>query len=171
MNPNISEAIDRWMDASENLQNHTVDLLCLALPGLDHAATPPYCCPVTLHIDKPGGHGDGRVCIDTDTLVTVEIGQIPNAALAQAVDEVYGIGWFDEAEAALIEEGPGTYHYDDETTGAEWVVELGEDGQGKVLIDCVPAPYAAELLDAITSAVAEQKRQAEAQKGDGTLTA
>jgi hypothetical protein len=173
MNPKLTQAIEEWEDASEHLQETSVDLLCLALPGLGRSATPPYCCPVTLAIDKPGELGDGRVCIDVDTRATVEIGDIPNDVVGEAVDEVFGVGWFDEAELPLVDEGPGTYHYDDEATGAEWIVELGEDGRGKVHIECVPVPYAAELLDAIATAHAQLQsaQPAAGTEEAGTLTA
>ncbi|MER7937867.1 MULTISPECIES: hypothetical protein [unclassified Streptomyces] len=148
-------AIEEWEEAAEQLQDWAIAALCRALPGLDRSPTPPYCCPVTLSIDKPGSLGAGRVCIDTDHRATVEIGGLDNTVIGQAADSVWGECWFEEAELPLSEADPGGYHYDDETTGAEWVLELGEGGTGKVLIECVTIPEAAAFLAAIAAAHAE----------------
>ncbi|MBG7704844.1 hypothetical protein HCJ76_43985 [Streptomyces sp. MC1] len=173
MTPSVKNAIQAWQGASDELQECAIEALCTALPGLGRSKTPPYCCPVTLHIGKPGDLGEGRVCIDTDTRATVEITDIPNDVVGQAVDAVFGEGWFDEAEGPLAEEDPGEFHYDDETTGAEWIVELGENGLGKVHIECVPVPFAAELLDSIAIARTEQQgaQPAAGTEEAGTLTA
>lgn len=151
MKPHVSDAVDEWQSLWDDLKDAAYTALCAALPGLDLSPTPPYCCPMTLAIDKPGDLGAGRICVDTDARATVEIGDIPLPVLCTAVDEVWGETWFEEADGPLIDEEPGTFHYDDETTGAEWVLGLGEE-TGKVLIECVPVPEAAALLDAITRA-------------------
>lgn len=159
MNPTVMEALEEWRDANEHLRDSAVNALRLALPGLDHTRTPTYCCPVMLAIDKPGDLGAGRVCIDTDTLATVELSDIPNTVLGEASDAVFGVGWFEEAELPLAEEDPGTFHYDDEATGAEWSLTIGEDGLGKLLIESVPVPYAVELLDALNTARTRQQQK------------
>ncbi|MEU9925095.1 hypothetical protein AB0H51_28070 [Streptomyces griseoluteus] len=173
MTPSVKNLIEAWQDASDALRECAIEALCTALPGLGRSATPAYCCPVTLHIDKPGDLGEGRVCVDDDGRATIEITDIPVAVLGDAVDAVFGEGWFDEAEGPLTEEDPGEFHYDDEMTGAEWIVELGTDGLGKVHIECVPVPSAAELLDAIATARAEQQgtQPAAGTEDAGTLTA
>lgn len=173
MTPSVKNLIEAWLEVSDELQERAVDALCAALPGLGLSATPTYCCPVTLHIGKPGDLGEGRVCIDTDTHATVEITDIPNEVVGKAVDAVFGECWFDEAGGPLAEEDPGEFHYDDEATGAEWIVEIGEEGLGKVHIECVPVPYAVELLDAIAIARAEQQgaQPANGTEEAGTLTA
>jgi hypothetical protein len=156
MRTEVAQALEEWQDTSDHLQDCAIDALSLALPGLDRTKTPTYCCPVTLSIDKPGDLGEGRVCIDTDTHATVEITDIPNSVICTAVDAVFGEAWFDEAEGPLEDEDPGTFHYDDEATGAEWIVEIGEGDTGKVHIECVPVPLAVELLDALATARAQE---------------
>ncbi|MFF3417557.1 hypothetical protein ACFYW9_23065 [Streptomyces sp. NPDC002698] len=146
MKPHVID--DEWQSLWGDLQDAAYTALCAALPGLGLSPTPPYCCPMTLAIDKPGDLGEGRVCVDTDARATVEIGDILLPVLCTAVDEVFGEAWFDEAEGPLIDQEPGRFPYADESTGAEWVLELGKE-TGKVLIECVPVPEAAALLDAI----------------------
>ncbi|MER6230947.1 hypothetical protein ACFUC2_04905 [[Kitasatospora] papulosa] len=161
MKPNVKDALEEWKEASDDLRDSAVNALRLALPGLDYSKTPAYCCPVTLTISKPNELGDGRVCIDDDTRATVELEDVPNAVIAEAVDAVFGIAWFDQADGPLEDAGPGTYNYDDETTGGEYEVVLrdNETATGRVYVGYVPVPYAAELLDAISTARERQKKQ------------
>ncbi|MFF0754341.1 hypothetical protein [Streptomyces sp. NPDC004267] len=166
MKPDVMTALEEWKDASDTLQECAVNALTLALPGLGASPTPPYCCPVTLSIAKPGELGDGRICIDDDRRATVELDNVPNDVIADAVDEVFGIGWFDQADGPLEEEGPGTYNYDDEETGAEYEIVLGDNDThtGRVHVSYVPVPYAAELLDALATA---RERQQARELADG----
>ncbi|MEU5181223.1 hypothetical protein AB0G49_14335 [Streptomyces longwoodensis] len=175
MTQTLTETLDEWQETWDHLQDCAVTALCLALPGLGRAATPPYCCPVTLHIDKPGDLGAGRVCIDTDARATIEIGDIPNSVIAEAADAVFGIGWFD-VDSPLEDADPDTYTYSDETTGAEWELTIGDEntGTGKLLIECVTVPDGAALLAAITAARTRQLNGESAAAGSGeagTLTA
>ncbi|AWI32624.1 hypothetical protein [Streptomyces tirandamycinicus] len=164
MKPTVMNALEAWKEASDSLQESAVNALRLALPGLDHTKTPTYCCPVMLHIDRPNDLGAGRVCVDDDTRATVELDDVPNAVIAEAVDEVFGIAWFDHADGPLEDEGPGTYNYDDEQTGAEYEVVLGgnDANTGRVFVAYVPVPYAVELLDAMSTARERQQREAAA---------
>jgi hypothetical protein len=167
MKPTVMKALEEWKDALDHLQASAVNALRLALPGLDHTKTPTYCCPVMLNISKPNDLGDGRVCIDDDTRATVELDDVPNAVIAEAVDAVFGIAWFDQADGPLEDEGPGTYNYDDEQTGAEYEVVLGDNDThtGRVYVSYVPVPYAAELLDAMNTARERQQQEEEATPG------
>lgn len=164
MKPTVMEALEQWKEASDRLRDSAVNALRLALPGLDHSKTPTYCCPVTLNITKPNELGNGRICIDDDTRATVELDDVPNDVIAEAVDAVFGTAWFDQADGPLEDAGPGTYNYDDEQTGAEYEVVLGDNDThtGRVYISCVPVPYAAELLDAMSTAREHQEQRAAA---------
>lgn len=159
MKPTVMEALEEWKEAVDQVHDCAVNALRLALPGLDHSPTPPYCCPATLSIDKPNHLGEGRICIDDDTRATVELDTVPNEVIAEAVDAVFGIAWFDQADGPLEDAGPGTYNYDDEETGAEYEVVLGEQGIGRVYIGYAPVPYAAELLDAMSTARERQQQE------------
>lgn len=164
MKPTVMEALEEWKEASDQLRDCAVNVLRLALPGLDYSKTPPYCCPVTLNISRPNELGDGRICIDDDTRATVELDDVPNEVIAEAVDAVFGIAWFDQADGPLEDAGPGTYNYDDEETGGEYEVVLGDNDThtGRVYVGYVPVPYAAELLDAISTAREHQEQRATA---------
>ncbi|MFJ6686670.1 hypothetical protein [Streptomyces werraensis] len=43
---------------------------------------------------------------------------------------------------AQVDHQRPTFHYDNEATGAEWSLAIGEDGLGKLLIEAVPVQYA-----------------------------
>ncbi|MER5482574.1 hypothetical protein ABT024_05070 [Streptomyces sp. NPDC002812] len=166
MQPHVLKALEEWKDAYDVAQERAVNALSLALPGLAPTKTPAYCCPNTLVIDKPNVLGAGKVCIDGEGLATIELSSVPNAVIAEAIDELFGVGWFDGADGPLDEAGPGTYYYDSEQPRAEYVVKLGEDDTGSVGVECLPIGWAGELLDAMTRA---QQRQEEGAAG-GQLT-
>ncbi|MFB8025948.1 MULTISPECIES: hypothetical protein [unclassified Streptomyces] len=161
MKPDLMSALEEWKDAFDHTQDCAVDALRLALPGLDHTKTPAYCCPVMLAIDKPNELGEGKICVDDDTRATIELDAVPNSVIAEAVDALFGIAWFDGADGPLEDAGPGTFNYDDECTRAEYEVVLGdnESKTGRVYVSYVPVPYAAELLDAMTTARERQQRE------------
>ncbi|MFD9248302.1 hypothetical protein [Streptomyces bottropensis] len=162
MKPTVEQALEEWKEAFDSLQDSAVNALRLALPGLDHNKTPAYCCPVMLAIDKPNELGTGRICVDDDTRATVELDDVPNAVIAEAIDAVFGIAWFDQADGPLEDAEPGTYNYDDETTGGEYEVVLGDNdtSTGRVYVGYVPVPYAVELLDALSTARERQQQEA-----------
>jgi hypothetical protein len=164
MKPTVLKALEEWKEAFDATQQRAVNALTLALPGLSPSKTPPYCCPVTLTVSRPNDLGKGMICIDTETRATVELEEVPNSVIAEAVDAVFGNAWLDPADGPLEDAGPGTYAYDDGDTGAEYEVVLGDnaDQTGRVYIGFVPVPYAAELLDAMTTA-----RERQQQRGTG----
>ncbi|MFD7764148.1 hypothetical protein [Streptomyces microflavus] len=158
MKPLVEKALLEWKEAFDRTHESAVNVLTLALPGLAVAKTPSYCCPVTLHIDQPG-IGEGKVCVDDDHRATVELDNVPNAVIAEGVDELFGIAWFDGADGPLADAGPGSYAYDDESTAGEYEVVIGTHGIGRVYAAYVPVGYAVELLDALTSARERQEAE------------
>ncbi|MFD0352945.1 hypothetical protein ACFVHW_04235 [Streptomyces sp. NPDC127110] len=164
MKPTVLKAFEEWKEAFDLTQERGVNVLCLALPGLGPSKTPGYCCPRTLVISRPNVLGEGKVCIDEDGLATIELSAVPNAVIAEALDTLFGVGWFDGADGPLDEAGPGTYYYDSEQPRAEYEVELGKAGVGKVGVDCLPVGWAAELLDALSTAHEQQEAEEEAEE-------
>ncbi|KIF03612.1 hypothetical protein PL81_23220 [Streptomyces sp. RSD-27] len=162
MKPTVLKALEEWKEAWDLARSRAVNTLSIALPGLGPTKTPTYCCPTTLVIDKPNILGEGKVCIDEDGLATIELSALPNAVIAEAIDSLFGIGWFDGADGPLEEADPGTYYYDSEQPRAEYIVKLGEDDLGSVGVDCLPIGFAAELLDALSSARERQEEEAAA---------
>lgn len=151
MQPNVITALHDWELDWQKVQTSATRALQTAFVPLDKSPTPPYCCPVTLDYAHDR-LGSGRVCIDDHGRVTVEFDQLPNLVIAEAIDEVFGIAWFDGADKPLLACGPGTYNYDCESTGAEYEVVLGTDGVGKVYVACAVVPDAAAVLDALSAA-------------------
>lgn len=158
MKPAVTEAIDVWERSWKDTSEAASHALKAAFPPLGNSKTPAYCCDVMLAYEKDG-LGSGRVCVDNEGRGTIEFDGIPNDVIAEAIDEVFGIGWFHNADDALEDCGPGTYFYDDETSGAEFEVTLRESGDGKVHLTYVPIPDAATILDALTRAAEEDQKE------------
>ncbi|MEV0780514.1 hypothetical protein [Streptomyces sp. NPDC050428] len=155
----VEKELVRWKEAFDKTQECAVNTLSIALPGLGPSKTPTYCCPVTLTIDRPNDLGQGRICVDNDIRATVELDAVPNPVIAEAVDSLFGIAWFDGADGPLETAGPGTYNYDDEMTGGEYEIKLGTDGAGRVYIAYVPVGFAVEFLDALSTAQEHQRKR------------
>ncbi|MFF4699900.1 hypothetical protein [Streptomyces chattanoogensis] len=152
MQPAVIKAIHDWELAWNRSQEAATHAMRTAFPPLDHSKTPAYCCDIMLAYEHEG-IGSGRLCIDDYCRATIEFEGVPNQVIADAVDETFGIGWFDYTEGRpLMAAGPGTYNWDDESTSAEYEVSLGEDGLGRVYIAYVPVPDAAAVLAALTAA-------------------
>ncbi|MFE1270562.1 hypothetical protein [Streptomyces sp. NPDC058758] len=151
MRPAVTDAIEEWERAWKDTEEAATAAMRAAFPPLDHNPTPAYCCDVMLAYDQPG-LGSGQVCIDNEGRSTIEFEGIPNDVIAQAIDEVFGIAWLDNADGPLDQCGPGTYYYDEETTGAEFEITLGEQDAGKLHMSYVRIPDAATILDALTRA-------------------
>ncbi|MGW7090032.1 hypothetical protein ACWGH2_41985 [Streptomyces sp. NPDC054871] len=162
MKPAVEKALLEWKEAFDLTHERAVNVLGLALPGLAPSKTPAYCCPVTLDIAKPNDLGAGKVCVDDDHRATVELDDVPNSVIAEGVDELFGIAWFDGADGPLADAGPGVYAYDDESTSAEYEVVLGTRGVGRVYVAYVPVGYAVELLDALSTARERQEDERQA---------
>ncbi len=163
MQPTIMKALEEWKTAFDQTQERAVNALRLAMPGLGPSKPHSPCCPVTLPLNQSNGVGGGRVCVDEDFRATIELEDVPNPVIAEAVDAVFGAAWFDGADGLLEDAGPGVYNYDDESTNAEYEVVLGDNAAntGKVYVAYVPVPYAVELLDAMTTAQHRQEQEAQ----------
>ncbi|MEU6632886.1 hypothetical protein ACFWRZ_08930 [Streptomyces rubiginosohelvolus] len=167
MKPTVEKALTEWKEAFDRTHERAADVLTLALPGLAPNDRSCYCCPLTLRIDQPNAAGAGKVCVDNDHRATVELDDVPNDVIAEGVDELFGIAWFDGADGPLADAGPGMYAYDDETTCAEYEIVLGKHGVGRVYAAYVPVGYAVELLDALTTARERQAAEKALTAGPG----
>ncbi|AWN24785.1 hypothetical protein [Streptomyces sp. NEAU-S7GS2] len=153
MQPAVITAIEEWELAWNRSQAAATRAMKAAFTPLTDAKHPKYCCDIMLDYEDDS-LGAGRLCIDDFGRATIEFDDVPNGLIAEAIDEVWGIGWFDGADGPLEACGPGTYNYDDETTSAEYEIVLGDQGVGKVFVSYVPVPDAAAVLDALTTAAA-----------------
>ncbi|MFF4188182.1 hypothetical protein ACFYZ9_33805 [Streptomyces sp. NPDC001691] len=163
MQPAVIKALQDWQDAFDNTQEAAAHAMRIAFPPLTNAPRPTGCCDVMLRYEQTGA-GSGKVCIDQDGRGTIEFKGLPNEVIAEAVDDVFGIAWFDNADGPLEEAAPDTYYYDDESTSAEYEVRIGEEGTGTVSVAYIPVLDAAAVLDALTRAF---DRQATAEGADG----
>ncbi|MFF4283008.1 hypothetical protein ACFY0Z_30025 [Streptomyces kronopolitis] len=152
MQPAVITAIHDWELAWSRTEKAATHAVTTAFPPLRPSQTPTGCCDVMLDYTYEG-LGDGRLCIDNEGRATIEFEDLPNRVVAEAIDEIFGIGWFDGSDGrALTAAGPGIYNWDDETTGAEFEIVLGEDGLCRVFISYARVPDAATVLDALTVA-------------------
>jgi hypothetical protein len=71
------------------------------------------------------------------------------------MNEVFGAGWFDEGSGGLAAAAPGTYHYDDESTYAEYKMDVREDGTVTFGISYVKIDDIVTILDLLEQALAE----------------
>jgi hypothetical protein len=150
MQPATLDAVHRWKAAHDNAQAAAVDALAAAFPPLQSPATKPTgCCDIRMLVEEPGA-ATGSVCIDTDGRVTIDLAGVPTTVAGEAVDEVWGVGWLDFTDGPLAEAELGSYSYDDESTNAEYQVEIKGDGTAVVYAAYALVPDAAELLDALT---------------------
>ncbi|MGW2027887.1 hypothetical protein [Streptomyces decoyicus] len=150
----VITALHDWELSWNRTQEAASTAMKTAFTSLDLAKRPTGCCDVVLDYEDPS-LGSGRLCIDEYGRATIDFDDVPNGVIGEAIDAVWGIGWFDGAEGRPLGAcGPGTYNWDDESTGAEYEVTLGPEGVGKVFISYVPVPDAAAVLDALTSAAA-----------------
>ncbi|MEU3501579.1 hypothetical protein ABZ726_12655 [Streptomyces hundungensis] len=151
MQPAVVQALKEWQKAFDNTQEAATRAMRTAFPLLDNAPRPTGCCDVMLQYEQTGA-GSGKVCIDLDGRGTIDFKDMPNEVIAEAIDDAFGIAWFDNADGPLEDAGPGKYYYDDETTSAEYEVALGKDGTGAVSVAYIPILDCAALLDALTRA-------------------
>lgn len=150
MRSSASVALDQWERDSERLQQSAAKVLRTAFPLLAMPQKLICSCPTILGYDHPK-LGTGKLCVDDYGRATIEFEDVPNEVLAEAIDAVFGIAWFDGADRPLSECGPGAYGYDCESSG-EYEVVLGTEGMGKLYCAFIPVPDATAVLDALNTA-------------------
>ncbi|MFF7415620.1 hypothetical protein [Streptomyces lydicus] len=152
MQPAVITTLESWEAAWKNSQETAANAMRAAFPPLSRASQPTKCCEVMLDY-QDGAPGSGSVCIDDFARATIEFEDLPARAVAEAIDAVFGVGWFDgtDDDQPLSTAGPGTYSWDDDATYAEYEVVLCGDGLAKVFISYVPVPDAVTVLAALTA--------------------
>ncbi|MFE7932947.1 hypothetical protein ACFU6S_30360 [Streptomyces sp. NPDC057456] len=151
--PHVEKAIKDWQQEFEDLQTSAADMMQVAFPSLEVMQSPTGCCETRLHWqDEEDSKASGYVCIDDFMQATLQFENVPQSVAGQALDEVFGLGWFDGAELGVRKAEEGVYYWTDETNAAEWEVSVLSGGLATLSIEYTSAPDIATLLDALRTA-------------------
>ncbi|MFI7415299.1 hypothetical protein ACIBU0_42365 [Streptomyces sp. NPDC049627] len=155
MQPHVMKAMHDWQMSWGDQQLAAQEAFTAAFPALTPAQKC-QCFGPTLRWQKDG-EGEGKVCLDDHGRATIEFERVPKAAVGKAMKETWGADWFDEGPGGFAEAEPGTYHYEDEQTYAEYEFEVHEDGTVTFGIAYVKIDDIVTILDELEQALAEHR--------------
>jgi hypothetical protein len=92
--------------------------------------------------------------LDDHGRATIEFERVPKAAVGQAMKETWGADWFDEGPGGFAEAEPGSYHYEDEQSYAEYEFDVHDDGTVTFGISYVKIDDIVTILDELEQALA-----------------
>lgn len=156
MQPHVTQALQDWYGAWTGHEQSAQAAFTAAFPALNHSDPRCHCFGPTLRWEKPG-EGSGKVCLDDHGRATIEFEDVPKEAVGQAMKEVWGADWFDEGPGGFAAAEPGTYHYEDESTYAEYEVNVHDDGTASLGISYVKVDDIVTILDALERALAAHR--------------
>ncbi|MFG2774724.1 hypothetical protein [Streptomyces sp. NPDC048350] len=156
MQPHVIEALDHWRAMWEEQQTAAQEAFTAAFPALDQVDPRCHCYGPTLRWAKPG-EGSGKVCLDDHGRATIEFEKVPKAAVGKGMEEVWGVDWFKEGPGGFAQAKPGEYTYEDESTYAEYYVDVGKTGLATVAISYVKIEDIVTILEALERALAEER--------------
>lgn len=156
MQPHIIQALNEWYTAWNVHERAARDAFTAAFPALRHSDARCQCYGPTLRWERPG-EGAGKVCLDDHGRATIEFEGLPQAAVGAALDETFGPGWFDEGEGGIAAAEPGTYSYEDESTYAEYEIDVHPDGTTSIAISYVKIDDIVVILDQLETALAAHR--------------
>ncbi len=142
----LSTALDDWRSAWNAQQDAALAALATAFPGLERMPPPTGCCDPRMRVERPG-EATGTVCFDDHGRVTVDFTDIPQQALGQALNKIFGPGWFDEGNDGITDAPPGTYSWDDDATYAEYEIRVEADATAAFCMSYVKVDDAVAVLD------------------------
>lgn len=155
MQPHVMRAINDWRITWDDQQFAAQEAFTAAFPALEPAQRC-QCLGPTLRWEKPG-EGQGKVCLDDHGRATIEFERVPKTAVGAAMLEIWGADWFDEGAGGFADAEPGSYHYDDESTYAEYAFDVHDDGTVTFGISYVKIDDIVAMLDALEQALAEHR--------------
>ncbi|MFG2761514.1 hypothetical protein [Streptomyces wuyuanensis] len=156
MQPHVTQALHDWYGAWTAHERAAQAAFTAAFPALNISDPRCRCYGPTLRWQKPD-EGSGKVCLDDHGRATIEFGGVPKTAVGTAMTEVWGADWFHEGPGGFADAGPGSYQYEDESTYAEYEIEILEDGTANVGIGYMKVDDIVTLLDALERALAEHR--------------
>jgi hypothetical protein len=150
------QAIHKWRVTWNDQQLAAQEAFTAAFPALKTSDPRCRCFGPTLRWEAPG-EGSGKACLDDHGRATIEFDDVPKGAVGTALAEVWGVDWFDEGSGGFGEAEPGPYSYEDESTYAEYYVDVHEDGLASFTISYVKIEDIVTILDALERALAEHR--------------
>ncbi|GAA5070682.1 hypothetical protein [Streptomyces similanensis] len=155
MQPHVITAIHDWRISWDEQQFAAQEAFTAAFPALSPADRCP-CLGPTLRWEKPG-EGSGKVCLDDHGRATIEFEGVPQAVVGMVMTEVWGPDWFDEGPGGFAEAAPGQYSYEDDSTYAEYYINVLENGLTSIALSYAKVDDIAAILDALEQALAAQR--------------
>ncbi|MFE2181392.1 hypothetical protein [Streptomyces sp. NPDC059455] len=156
MQPHVTQALQDWYGTWTVHERAAQTAFTAAFPALNLSDPRCQCFGPTLRWEKPG-EGSGKVCLDDHGRATAEFDNVPKEALGQAMTEVWGAGWFDEGSGGFAQAEPGQYHYEDESTYAEYWIDVLDGGLASFGISYVKVDDIVTILDALERALTEHR--------------
>ncbi|MFJ4880141.1 hypothetical protein ACIP93_33705 [Streptomyces sp. NPDC088745] len=157
MRPHVMQAIDNWRMNWDEQQLAAQKAFTAAFPALSTSDPRCRCFGPTLRWETPG-EGQGKACLDDHGRATIEFEDVPKAALSKAMEEVWGVDWFDEGPGGFAQAKPGQYSYEDEPSYAEYYVDVLKNGLTSFAISYVKIEDGVIMLDALERALAEYRK-------------
>ncbi|OEJ21054.1 hypothetical protein BGK67_34735 (plasmid) [Streptomyces subrutilus] len=148
------KALQDWRAAWTVHERAAQDAMGAAFPALNPTVAPTGCCDVQMRWESPG-EGSGTACLDDHGRATIQFEDVPKEAVGQALAKVFGPGWFEEGSGGLAEAQPGKYCWEDDSTYAEYEIDIGKDGLAAVAISYVKIEDIVTILDALETALNE----------------
>jgi hypothetical protein len=145
----VEAVIREWQQEFEELRTSAAGMMQVAFPPLKVMQSPTGCCDVRLQWEGEDGKATGYVCIDDFMQATLQFENVPHAVAGQALDEVFGLCWFEGTTEGVRQAGEGVYYWNDENNGAEWEVTVLPGGLANLSIEYTNAPDIATLLDSL----------------------
>ncbi|MGX1907674.1 hypothetical protein ACWIID_02240 [Streptomyces phaeochromogenes] len=155
MRPHVMQALDNWRMTWDDQQLAAQEAFTAAFPALTPADRC-QCFGPTLRWEK-SGEGSGKACLDDHGRATIEVDGVSKEVVGKAMLEVWGADWFDEGPGGFAEAEPGQYSYEDETTYAEYYIDVLADGRTSFAISYVTIEDIVTILDALEQALAEHR--------------
>lgn len=149
------KAIHDWTMSWNDQQFAAQQAFTAAFPALTPADRC-QCFGPTLRWKK-NSEGEGKVCLDDHGRATLEFERVPKAVVGQAMKETWRADWFDEGPGGFAEAEPGTYHYEDEQTYAEYDFVVHADGTVTFGIAYVKIDDIVAILDELEQALAQHR--------------
>ncbi|MFI1532112.1 hypothetical protein [Streptomyces griseus] len=156
MQPHVTRALHDWHAAWTVHERAAQDAMAAAFPALKPVTERTTCCTVQMRWEKDG-EGSGLACLDDHGRATIEFKDVPQEALGQALDEVFGHDWFDAGPEGIRGAPPGTYNYDDDATYAEYEIDVHEGGRASFGISYVTIEDIVTILDELETALAAHR--------------
>ncbi|MFD9395021.1 hypothetical protein ACFWBB_31115 [Streptomyces sp. NPDC060000] len=157
MRPHVMQALDNWRMNWNDQQLAAQEAFTAAFPALSTSDPRCQCFGPTLRWATPG-EGSGKACLDDHGRATIEFEDVPKSALGKAMEEVWGVNWFDEGPGGFAQAEPGQYSYEDELTYAEYYVDVLANGLTSFSISYVKIEDIVTILDELEQALAEHRK-------------